>query len=57
MVYQGEDELYKNNHFLGKFTLTNIPPRPKGEPGRLECIMEVDKSGLLKVTAIDHCSG
>jgi len=49
--------MYADCHFLGKFTLTDIPPRPKGESDRLECIMSVDKSGLLQVSAIDHMSG
>jgi heat shock protein 5 len=29
-VYEGERTLVKDNHLLGKFDLTGIPPAPRG---------------------------
>lgn len=31
-VFEGERALVKDNHFLGKFDLTDIPPAPRGTP-------------------------
>jgi heat shock protein 5 len=31
-IYEGERPMSKNNHHLGKFDLTGIPPAPKGVP-------------------------
>jgi molecular chaperone DnaK (HSP70) len=31
-VYEGERAMTKDNHLLGKFDLTGIPPAPRGVP-------------------------
>jgi len=51
-VYEGERSLTKDNHLLGKFYLTRIPPAPKGVP-KIEVTFEIDVNGILKVTAED----
>merc|ERR1719419_1633241 len=44
----------KDNHNLGKFDLTGIPPAPRGVP-QIEVTFEVD--GILKVSAEDKGTG
>ena len=46
----------KDNHFLGKFDLTGIPPAPKGVP-KIEVTFEVDANGILQVQAKDKTTG
>ncbi|HEY6437598.1 MAG TPA: Hsp70 family protein [Ignavibacteriaceae bacterium] len=55
-VYEGERPLTKDNHFLGKFDLTGIPPASRDVP-RIEVTFEIDKNGILKVTAEDKGTG
>ncbi len=31
-MYEGERAMTKDNHLLGKFDLTGIPPAPRGVP-------------------------
>merc|ERR1712054_705757 len=47
-VYEGERSLVKDNHLLGKFDLTGIPPAPRGTP-QIEVTFEVDANGILNV--------
>ena len=49
-VFQGERELTKDNHFLGKFTIDGIRQAPAGEVS-FEETFELDINNLLKVTA------
>lgn len=49
-VYEGERPLTKDNHLLGTFDLTGIPPKPRGEP-QIEVSFDIDANGILKVTA------
>ena len=42
----------KDNHLLGKFDLTGIPPAPRGVP-QIEVTFEVDANGILQVSAED----
>ena len=46
----------KDNHFLGKFDLTGIPPAPRGVP-QIEVTFEIDVNGILKVSAEDKGTG
>ncbi|CAH1439573.1 unnamed protein product [Lactuca virosa] len=50
MVYQGERAKSTDNHLLGKFTISGIPPASKRVA---TCIVyfEIDASGILTVTA------
>lgn len=38
----------KDNHLLGKFDLTGIPPAPRGVP-QIEVTFEIDANGILQV--------
>ncbi|KAF5785476.1 putative Heat shock protein 70 family [Helianthus annuus] len=49
-VYQGERTKSTNNHLLGKFTVSGIPPAPKGEIKFEDCF-EIDPDGILTVTS------
>uniref|UniRef100_A0A2R8ZWE0 78 kDa glucose-regulated protein n=1 Tax=Pan paniscus TaxID=9597 RepID=A0A2R8ZWE0_PANPA len=51
-VYEGEQPLTKDNHLLGTFDLTGIPPAPCGVP-QIEVTFEMDVNGILRVTAED----
>merc|ERR1712048_724332 len=55
-VFEGERPMTKDNHNLGKFDLTGIPPAPRGVP-QIEVTFEVDVNGILKVTAEDKGTG
>ena len=46
----------KDNHLLGKFDLTGIPPAPRGVP-QLEVTFEIDANGILTVGAVDKGTG
>lgn len=39
----------KDNHQLGKFDLTGIPPAPRGVP-QIEVTFEIDANGILQVS-------
>jgi len=52
MVYQGEREIVEDNKLLGKFTLTDVKPAPKGVP-RIEVTFSININGILMVSAID----
>ena len=51
-VYEGERPMIKDNHFLGKFDMTGIPPAPRGVP-QIEVTFSVDANGMLQVSAKD----
>ncbi|GFR85138.1 78 kDa glucose-regulated protein [Elysia marginata] len=55
-VFEGERSMTKDNHLLGKFDLTGIPPAPRGVP-QIEVTFEIDVNGILKVTAEDKGTG
>jgi len=55
-VYEGERAQTKNNHLLGKFDVTNIPPAPRGQP-QIEVSFSVDANGVLTVEAEDKNGG
>merc|ERR1719371_58576 len=47
-VFEGERAMTKDNHLLGKFELTSIPPAPRGVP-QIEVTFEIDANGILNV--------
>merc|ERR1719394_729051 len=51
-VYEGERPMTKDNHLLGTFDLTGIPPAPRGTP-QIEVTFEIDSNGILQVSAKD----
>ena len=55
-VFEGERPMTKDNHQLGKFDLTGIPPAPRGVP-QIEVTFEIDANGILKVSAEDKGTG
>merc|ERR1711916_185278 len=55
-VFEGERAMTKDNHLLGKFELTGIPPAPRGTP-QIEVTFEIDANGIMNVNAEDKASG
>jgi len=55
-VYEGERAMTKDNHMLGRFDLTGIPPAPRGVP-QIEVTFDIDANGILNVSAVDKSSG
>eukprot|EP00516_Mucochytrium_quahogii_P008608 CAMPEP_0203749774 /NCGR_PEP_ID=MMETSP0098-20131031/4195_1 /ASSEMBLY_ACC=CAM_ASM_000208 /TAXON_ID=96639 /ORGANISM=" , Strain NY0313808BC1" /LENGTH=664 /DNA_ID=CAMNT_0050638873 /DNA_START=48 /DNA_END=2042 /DNA_ORIENTATION=+ len=55
-VYEGERSMTKDNHALGKFELTGIPPAPRGVP-QIEVTFSVDANSILQVAAEDKATG
>merc|ERR1712151_498057 len=55
-VYEGERSMTKDNHLLGQFELTGLPPAPRGVP-QIEVTFEVDANGILQVSAEDKGTG
>merc|ERR1711902_56771 len=51
-VFEGERPMTKDNHLLGKFDLTGIPPAPRGVP-QIEVTFDIDSNGILNVSAVD----
>ena len=46
----------KDNHKLGQFDLTGIPPAARGVP-QIEVTFEIDANGILNVAAHDKGTG
>ena len=55
-VYEGERARAKDNHLLGTFELSGIPPAPRGVP-QINVCFDIDANGILNVTAEDKASG
>ncbi len=55
-VLQGEREMARDNRTLGKFTLTGLPPAPRGMP-QIEVSFDIDANGILNVNAQDKATG
>jgi chaperone protein DnaK len=51
-VFEGERPMTKDNHLLGSFDLTGIPPAARGVP-QIEVSFQVDANGILQVSAKD----
>lgn len=55
-VLQGEREMAADNKTLGRFTLENIPPAPRGVP-QIEVTFDIDANGIVNVKAKDKGTG
>jgi len=51
-IYEGERAMTKDNNLLGEFTLSGIPPAPRGIP-QIEVSFDIDANGILNVSAED----
>jgi len=51
-VLQGERAMAADNKSLGRFTLTGIPPAPRGIP-QIEVKFDIDVNGIVNVSAKD----
>ncbi|NYE56308.1 molecular chaperone DnaK [Carboxydothermus ferrireducens] len=55
-VLQGERPMAADNVSLGRFTLTGIPPAPRGVP-QIEVRFDIDVNGIVHVSAKDLGTG
>ena len=55
-VLQGEREFARDNKTLGRFTLSDVPPAPRGIP-QIEVTFDIDANGIVHVSAKDLGTG
>lgn len=55
-VLQGERQMAKDNKTLGRFSLSGIPPAPRGIP-QIEVTFDIDANGIAHVSAKDLGTG
>ena len=55
-VFEGEDELTKENRLLGEFNLEGIPRAARGVP-QIEVQFDIDANGILSVGAKELGTG
>lgn len=55
-VFEGERKFTKDCHLLGEFTLSGIPPMPRGIP-QIEVTYDIDTNGILNVSAVEKSVG
>jgi len=55
-VFEGERSLVKDNHQLGKFDLSGIPPAARGVP-QIEVTFDIDANSILTVTGVEKGTG
>jgi molecular chaperone DnaK len=55
-VVQGERKMASDNTSLGKFSLSGIPPAPRGIP-QIEVTFDIDANGIINVSAKDKGTG
>ena len=55
-IYEGERPMCKDNNKLAEFTLSGIPPAPRGVP-EIEITYDLNADGILNVTACEKSSG
>jgi molecular chaperone DnaK len=55
-VLQGEREMAAGNKTLGRFTLGDILPAPRGIP-QIEVTFDIDANGIVNVSAVDKGTG
>ena len=51
-ILQGERSMAADNKTLGRFSLDNIPPAPRGVP-KIEVTFKIDENGIVNVNAKD----
>ena len=56
VVLQGERARAADNHKLGEFNLSDIPPAPRGVP-QIEVTFDIDANGIVHVSAKDLGTG
>ena len=56
VVLQGERQMAADNKQIGKFSLTEIPPAPRGVP-QIEVAFDIDANGIINVSAKDLGTG
>ncbi|OAG29926.1 heat shock 7kDa protein 1/8 [Nematocida displodere] len=56
VIYEGERTMVKDNHKLGEFHLSGIPPAPRGKP-EIVVKCSIDSNGILSVSASENSSG
>ena len=55
-VLQGESDMAYRNKQFGTFTLTGLPPAPRGVP-QIEVTFDIDANGIVHVSAKDLGTG
>lgn len=55
-VFEGERSMTRDNHKLGNFDLTGIPPAPRGVP-QIDVEFDLDANCILNVSAVDKSTG
>lgn len=55
-VLQGERQMAQDNKTLGRFSLSGIPPAPRGIP-QIEVTFDIDANGIVHVSAKDLGTG
>ncbi|KAI8564634.1 hypothetical protein RHMOL_Rhmol03G0196000 [Rhododendron molle] len=55
-VYEGENNLSRDNNMLGKFIMNGIPPAPKGVQ-KFNVCFDIDANGILNVSAENKSTG
>jgi molecular chaperone DnaK len=55
-VFQGEREMVSDNHSLGRFELTGIPPARRGIP-QIEVTFDIDANGIVHISAKEKKTG
>jgi molecular chaperone DnaK len=54
-VLQGERDMAGDNRSLGRFTLSGLPPAPRGVP-QIEVTFDIDANGIVSVKAKDKAT-
>lgn len=55
-IYEGERALVKDNHKLGQFDVTGLPPAPRGT-AKVDVEFQIDANSILTVIATEQGSG
>jgi molecular chaperone DnaK len=55
-VLQGERPMASDNKMLGVFTLSDIPPAPRGVP-KIDVTFDIDANGIVHVSAKEQTTG